>query len=689
MSNPSSSKWVESFLLEADGLLAEVEEAALLLEGASESSETVGQIFRAFHTIKGSGSMFGLDRVAGFTHHIESLLDNVREGRTPITPRLTELVLAAVDHIRSLLAAERSGGAAPEKPNEKLTGLLREFEIQLESKAQAAPSPALPAPSAADEGQSWEIVFRPAPDLFRRGANPLLLLRELQGLGAAEIVTHTDGVPPLDELDAEICQLWWTIRLKTSADENAIRDVFIFVEDGAELSVKRCDVPDADVHIAAKPGEKAAPAQAAEIVARAKPDRKEQPRPSGASVKPSISESVVRVPAGRLDRLVNLVGELVMNQSRLAQAAENAGAMELANPVEEMERLITELRDDVLGIRMLPIGTIFGRFRRLVHDLSGELGKKVDLVTEGEDTELDKSILDQLGEPLVHLLRNSIDHGIETAQLRAERGKPERGTIRLSAVHTGSDVVVSIEDDGKGIDREAVRTKAIERKLIAPDAHLSDQELLKQILAPGFSTAREVTSVSGRGVGMDVVKKQIDALHGSLRISSDEGKGTRIALHLPLTLAIIEGLTVQVGDDRFIVPMAAVTENVELERARRMRNNGRNLVIVRGDLVPYIDLRQAFRIPGDTPELEKVVIVRHGDERVGLVVDRVLGTHQTVLQSLGRFFKNIEVVSGATIMGDGSVALILDVGAIVAFTSRQDQQSNRYSQASPVEAASC
>jgi two-component system chemotaxis sensor kinase CheA len=382
------------------------------------------------------------------------------------------------------------------------------------------------------------------------------------------------------------------------------------------------------------------------------------------------------VPSNRLDRLVNLVGELVMNQSRLAQAASQSGAPEFANPVQELERLVAELRDNVLGIRMLPIGSLFSRFSRLVHDLSTELGKEADLVTEGSETELDKSILDQLGEPLVHCLRNCLDHGIETPDRRVAIGKPRRATIRLSAVHTGSDVVVGIEDDGRGIDRAAVRAKAVERQLIAADSHLSDKEIFNLILMPGFSTAREVTKVSGRGVGMDAVKRQIDALRGRLNLASQDGKGTRVSITLPLTLAIIEGLLVQIGSDQFIVPMSSVTENVELQSAQRAAKNGRNLISVRGDLVPYIDLRRIFRIAGDVPAIEKVVIVQHEDSRVGLVVDRVVGTHQTVIQSLGKFFKQIDVVSGATIMGDGRVALILDIAAAVRQADRECQETS-------------
>jgi two-component system chemotaxis sensor kinase CheA len=364
-----------------------------------------------------------------------------------------------------------------------------------------------------------------------------------------------------------------------------------------------------------------------------------------------------------------------MNQSRLVTASSRFHAPELAAPVEEIERLVAELRDDVLQIRMMPIGTIFARFRRLVHDLSLQLGKEIELITEGEETELDKSILDALGEPLVHLLRNSIDHGIESVADRLAKGKPRQGHIRLTAMHRGSDVVVSIEDDGAGLDRAAIRAKAVAKQIIAPDANLSDKEILNLILLPGFSTAQNVTSVSGRGVGMDVVKRHIDALRGSLSVTSESGKGACVALTLPLTLAIIDGLLVEAGESQYIIPMAVVTENVELARTERVRNNGRNLVAVRGELIPYIDLRESFGVGGAGPDISKIVLVRYEDHRIGLVVDRVMGTHQTVIQALGKFFRNIEVVSGSTVMGDGRVALILDVAGIVRLANRRCRDS--------------
>ncbi len=644
---------LQTFLQEAEELIADIEEAALALSGADAPAETVNRLFRAFHTIKGSGGMCGLDDLAAFTHHVESLLDNVRAGAVPISPHLTKLVLAATDHIKLLLNAAEGGQAVSPAASQALVSAIAEFGAPV-----AAAEPATPEASTSDgeAEQVWRILFRPDPALLANGGRPAALFRELRELGPCDVVAHPEDIPSLDTIEPDRCYLWWTITLRTAAGENAIRDVFIFVEDGSRLEIELL-----------QPAAEGLPSAAPEM--RDVAERQGRKKPA--------KEATVRVPAERLDRLVNLVGEFVMNQSCLAQAVSQAAAAEFANPVQVLERLVAELRDNVLGIRMLPIGALFGRFSRVVHDLSSELGKEVDFVTEGAETELDKSILDQLSEPLVHCLRNCLDHGVEPAAERVAKGKPPRATVRLSAEHAGSSVVIRIEDDGRGIDRQAVRAKAIEKQLVSPDAVLSDKDIFDLILLPGFSTARQVTSVSGRGVGMDAVKRQIDLLRGVLALDSKDGKGVRVSISLPLTLAIIDGLLVQTGEERFIVPMAAVMENVELHAADRARYNGRNLHAVRGELIPYVDLREAFAIPGERPAIEKVVVVRHGDDRVGLVVERVLGTHQTVIQSRGKFYRAVEVVSGATIMGDGRVALIVDVAAVVRHANREAQTDAR------------
>jgi two-component system, chemotaxis family, sensor kinase CheA len=631
----------DTYLAEAQDLLDQIEATALELSAGEADSDAVNRLFRAFHTIKGSGAMFGFSAVAEFTHHVESTLDHVRTGRLAMSPDLIEIILAAKDHIRDLLADPRAAAASGKGP----TVLARLGVIAGSEVETARPTAAAQAAKPSSSNSSrYTVKFRPNPKIALTGLDPLSLLRDLRQLGECEVRPLIDRLPTLDVLDPESCFLGWEIRLTTSADLNAIKDVFVFAEDGAELNIEL------------------EPATAVEAV-DSTPGANAQTEVKLERSKAPAANSVVRVAATRLDRLVSLVGELVMNQSRLNRAASRIQDTDIAAPVEAFERLIAELRDSVLGIRMTPIGGTFGRFRRLVHDLSRELGKEIDLVTSGEDTELDKTVLDQLGDPLVHLIRNSLDHGIEKQELRLERGKPARGTLKLGAAQVGTEIIVTIEDDGAGLNTEAIRRRAIHRGLITESAVLSERELHNMIFMPGFSTAEKVTNVSGRGVGMDVVRRQIETLRGSVRLSSVAGQGTTVTLALPMTLAIIDGLLVQVGADPFIIPMASVLENVELPT--RSRGSQRDAVSVRGDLVPYIRLRDVFTMSGQAPEFEKIVVVRHGGQRVGLVVDRVIGSHQTVIQSLNRFCRGIEVISGTTIMGDGRVALILDIAGVL------------------------
>jgi len=665
----SSNNPTETFLQEAAELLEQVEGNALEIKPGTDSTESVNRLFRAFHTIKGSGSMFGFTAVAEFTHHIESALDSVRVGRMATSPELIALLLAARDHIADLLASSQTGKPADSQAGriiiEELHALLPQ-EAEPEPNALSSPAPVPPPASAEPEAgaaKRYRVAFRPNVNLLSAGTDPRSLLDELRGLGACTIAADASAVPPLDKIQPDGCYLAWAITLVTDKGESAIRDVFMFVEDGADLRIEEVpistpqaptqpDIPHAAPPVAPAPAAAAAPQHA--------------PRPTAKDA-PSVGNksSSVRVASERLDLLVNLVGELVMTHSRISQVATVAKLPSLDTPVEDLERIVSAIRDAVLGIRMMPIATTFSRFKRLVHDLSAELGKEIDLVVTGEETELDKTVLDQLGDPLVHLVRNSIDHAIESPDQRERAGKPRRGTIHLSAAHEGSNVIVTIRDDGKGLDLKAIRAKAVDRKLIAPDATLSEKEIINLIFLPGFSTAEKVTSVSGRGVGMDVVRRQVEALRGTIQVETRPGAGTTVALSLPLTLAIIEGQLVEIGHDQFIVPMSAVAENVEIEAVERTSRNGRNLVPVRGELIPYIRLRDLFEIRGQVPDIEKIVIVHHEGHRVGLVVDRVLGSHQTVIQSLGRFYRHIEVASGATIMGDGRVALILDLAGLV------------------------
>jgi two-component system chemotaxis sensor kinase CheA len=689
----------ETFLTEAEDLLVRIEEIALNFDPGQEQSDAVNQLFRAFHTLKGSGAMFGFEAVAAFTHHVETVLDKVRDGVLPVTEELIALILRSKDQIKALLDPAQDGRPTPDAAGAEIVAALNTLLTELPDPACASRAiqphdvgvtAAATTAAAADAPLlSFRIHFRPALGLMASGTNPILLLNELRALGQCQIAADIGAIPPIEQLQPDQCHLAWDITLVTGRDINAIKDVFFFVENGSDLVIQ----PSGQCPVAAPPVPAAPPAPRREGQAGVSAVTAAGPAPAAATPiassrhlesarKSAAKDASIRVPSERLDRLVSLVGELVMNQSRLSQVTAGANVPNLTAPVEELERLVDELRDNVLGIRMMPIGATFNRFKRLIHDLSRELGKEIDLVSEGAETELDKTVLDQLGDPLVHLIRNSLDHGIEPPEERLRLGKSRSGTVRLAAAHVGSNVVITIQDDGRGIDLEAVRTKAVEKGIIAPEAKLSERELYDLVFLPGVSTAKKITNVSGRGVGMDVVKRQFDALRGQVSIASESGKGTTLTLTLPLTLAIIEGLLVEVGRDQFIVPLSVVTENVELQRSERGLNNGRTTIPVRGDLIPYIRLRDAFEIPGHELDIEKIVIARHGHERVGLVVDRVLGTHQTVIQSLGRFYRKIELVSGATIMGDGRVALILDLAGLVQFArndahSKNDPLENR------------
>jgi two-component system chemotaxis sensor kinase CheA len=384
--------------------------------------------------------------------------------------------------------------------------------------------------------------------------------------------------------------------------------------------------------------------------------------------------SSIRVPAERLDELMNRVGELVIAQSRLRQIATTSTDQQVKSVAEEIERLVLELRDTTMGIRMVPIGSLFGRFRRVVHDLSSDLGKQVELSMDGEETELDKTVIEQLNDPLVHIIRNAIDHGLEDPDGRTTAGKSHMGHIKLAARHAGTEVLITITDDGRGLNRERIRARAEERGLIAPDAVVSDNELFLVLFQPGFSTATEVTSLSGRGVGMDVVKRTIEALRGKIDIASQPGQGTVVTLRLPLTLAIIDGLMVRVGTGRYVLPLETVEECVELSAEDDTKSRGRSFLNIRGDLVPFLRMREMFATRAAVERFQKIVIVSSGEQKVGLVVDQVIGEHQTVIKSLSKLHADIEMFSGATILGDGAVALILDIPHLVAYGQVQEER---------------
>ena len=690
-----------AFVEEATELLGELETTLLTLEENPRDREIIDRVFRALHTIKGSGAMFGFDAVAAFTHELETAFDRVRRGELEVSTALIELTLAARDHIRDLLDVEGTPDEVQRVRGAAVVEALLALCPRRDAPAAAAEAPRAPSSSAAAAGAetTYRIRFKPPADIFLRGGDPSALMAELAGLGALRFALRTDDLPPLEELDPEQCRCSWEAVLTTSRPLDDVRNVFVFFEDDAEL---RIDVVDVDADEGAPPkrlgeilverGDVSEDAVRAALAtqrrigdvlieqglvspAKVHAAAVEQKAVQDARTKRQTAEaaSSVRVAAERLDQLVNLVGELVTVQARFSATAQRRGDQELAALAEEVERLTWELRDTAMNMRMLPMGATFAKFRRLVRDLARDLGKEVELETEGAETELDKTVIDRLGEPLVHLVRNAVDHGIEAPEARAERGKPRAGTVRLSAAHMGASVVVEVRDDGAGLDAEAIRAKAIERGLLPPGAEPSEQDLFALIFHPGFSTAKQVSSVSGRGVGMDVVKQAIDALHGQIEVRSRRGEGTTVAVKLPLTLAIIDGLLVGVGGERYVLPLSVVQECVELTRADAEAMHGRRVASVRGRLVPYVRLRELFDEPGERPAIEQIVIVSADGREIGLVVDHIVGEHQTVIKSLGRVYKDIVELSGSTILGDGSVALILDVPKIVERAENEER----------------
>ncbi len=658
---------IQVFRTEAAELFEQIESGLLDLLHDLSDQDQIDAVFRGLHTLKGSGAMFGFEALAAFTHHCESAFDRVRKGEVQATSELIAAVLEAQDHMKALV----------DKPNgdhdDMSQTLLAKLHAAVGGKnghaatSQPTAAAAVPATVAAARTAStnWVIKFRLPDNAMANGTNPLGLLDELRELGECTIVADTSTIPGLAEIDPTTLYLRWTITLQTAQPRSAIEDVFIFVMDDMQLDITEIKAA-ASTELAPQP---AAPNLVVEPVAEKK---QASPNTGPADAKSSKSAENVRVPAERLDELMDRVGELVIAQSRLSQLANISANIQLRSVSEDVERLSGELRDTMMVLRMVPVGSLFGRFRRLVHDLARETGKTIELETEGETTEVDKTVIERLADPLVHLVRNSCDHGLEPPEERRAAGKSPHGRILLSARQQAGEVIITIKDDGRGINRDRVRAKAEASGLIQPNAALSDQELLQLIFQPGFSTAQEVTNLSGRGVGMDVVKRTIDALRGTINVVSHPGEGSEVSLSIPLTLAIIDGLLVRVGNGRYVIPLSAVEECLELSVEDDMRSRGRSFISLRDSLVPYLRLRELFRTGTKPDPFQKVVVISTGSERVGLVVDQIIGDHQTVIKAMSKLHHDVATFSGATILGDGDVALILDVGHLVLEGQKQE-----------------
>ncbi|WP_025031936.1 chemotaxis protein CheA [Bradyrhizobium sp. DOA9] len=685
----------EVFRQEASELFEVLEGALLDLGQRPDDRELVDSAFRALHTIKGSGAMFGFDKVASFTHEFETAFDRVRKGEIKPTQELISVALAAKDYIRALIEDPQS---TDDIIGEAILDDLRRFVSSDQPSAPAAEIAEAPplAPSASRQA-GWHLYIEFESHILRNGSNPLDLLEDLCKLGPCFVVPVTDGIPFLDELDPEDCYLKWDVKLHAACDKDAIDDVFMFVQDEMKLTLSPLEqveapapmplfqlldeepvvaemaAPVVEVAVAPVAVQPAATTEPkAEVAAESK---REAATARSQEAKQERGIATVRVQAERLDELMDRVGELVIAQARLTQLASTGSDLSIKMIAEEIERLASSLRDTTMGARMVPIGSLFGRFRRLVHDLSRDLSKPVEFVTSGEDTELDKTMIECLADPLVHLIRNAIDHGIEDTATRAANGKTEQGRIELAAVHSGAQVLVTVKDNGGGLNTARIRAKAEEQGLIAAGAVLSDHEIHQFLFHPGFSTAQTISALSGRGVGMDVVKRTIENMRGSIDLATRPGQGTIVTLRLPLTLAIIEGLLIRVGEGRYIIPLSAVEECIELT-AEDERSRGRNFLNVRGNLVPFLRLREIMTASGMPDRHQKTIIISTGETHVGLVADQIIGNHQTVIKSLSKLHSDVTIFSGATILGDGTAALILDVAQLVALAQSKVEKQH-------------
>lgn len=647
-----------TFIAESRELLREMEAALLECEQGETGAEAVNSIFRAAHTIKGSSGLFGLDGIVAFTHVVESVLDRVRANTLQMDRPLAAVLLECRDHIEHLVNAVAEGKSNDVQLLTKGESLLQKLSARAggPASAHATAAPAAVAP-AAGPGERWQITVQFHTEVLRNGMDPLSFIRYLGTLGEiVELQLLTERLPVAEEFDAEACYLGFEIELASSETQQRIEGAFEFVREDCTLQVRS-----------------KAPA-ASEVAA----EKRESDNKESKAVKNSDSRSL-RVDGDKLDKLIDLIGELVTAGATTTITARKAGLSELNESTLRLARLVEEVRDQALKLRMVQIGPTFSRFQRVVRDVAKEIGKEIRLEIGGAETELDKTLIESITDPLTHLVRNAIDHGIETAEVRRNRGKNVEGVVRLDAYHDSGSVVIEVADDGGGLKRERIIAKAIERGLITDGSSLSDSEAFGLIFEPGFSTAEQVTNLSGRGVGMDVVKRNVNALRGTVELDSKEGQGTTVRIRLPLTLAIIDGFLVGVGGSSFVVPLELVEECVELSDEHRAADGDQRYINLRGTVLPFVRLREMFAIRSSASRRESIVVIRSAGKRIGIVVDDLLGEMQAVIKPLSRLFSRIRGIGGSTVLGTGQLALIVDVPSLLdlCLNTRQAQPAPR------------
>lgn len=671
------SQFLETFYEESFEGLEVMENELLNLDVGAADAETINTIFRAAHSIKGGAGTFGLNSVADFTHVMETLLDEMRDGKRDVTQDAVNILLSSVDVLRGMLTALRMDS---ELDHDAIGEAQKQLDTLLHGDESAARTDRQVKQDKAEEERYerfWTIKFKPHSGMLATGNDPVRMFRELESMGDLSVEVDISKLPNIENLHPEESYLAWTLTLNGEIDKSEIDDVFAWVEDECDLDVS--EFASLDLSTLSPP--------VSDVTAEVKAEEdKTEGNVSPESAKPvekrraqSTSESSsIRVSIDKVDTLINMMGELVITQSMLSQLGEDdeftsAHIEKLRDGLAQLERNTRELQENVMRIRMLPISFAFQRFPRLVHDLSNKLNKKIELKMSGEQTELDKTVMEKIGDPLVHLVRNSLDHGIESPDARVEAGKPEKGIIHLNAFHEGGNIIIEIKDDGAGLNKDRILKKAIQNGIVDENDVLTDEDIHDLIFQPGFSTAEVVSDVSGRGVGMDVVRKNIRSLGGTVEVTSEEGIGSTFTIRLPLTLAILDGQSIRVGNETYILPLVSIIESIQVNPELINGVTGQAEVYrLRDEYIPIVRLYNIFSIKPDTTNLKDglLVIVEAEGQKIALFVDDLLGQQQVVIKSLETNFKKVDGISGATILGDGTVALILDISGLINLSKR-------------------
>jgi two-component system chemotaxis sensor kinase CheA len=652
-------QYQQNFSDDAMEVIADMEKSLLLMETSPDDPALIQQVFRAMHTLKGNSSMFGFKVITEFTHHLESIYEHVRSGQKKITKEIIDVTLDSLDHLTYLAKNQGELDIQHQKTHDSLTARVVKILKDILAGVNIESNPLGPVAQTAtyeNNGlKNYHITFAPDKEIFYNGTNPVYLLEELQTLGNCTVIPNIDNIPPLQDIEPTYCYTSWDIYLATGVDIDTIREVFVFVEGRCKLEINLMPQPEEPLP---QQNESAGyPEEANDVLPQVSKTAAAEP------AKKNVISSI-RVPSERLDNLMSLVSELMTLQAKLGTLTDQNPQSELLAVTENLEKISTRLRDNAFSMCLVPIKNMLTPFNRLVRDLANELNKEIDFVTEGTDTELDKNIMEGLADPIMHLLRNSIDHGIEYPDDRVKAGKKRHGQILFKAFCAGVNVYIEIQDDGKGIDPQKIRDKAIQKGIIGKDEVLSEKEIFNLIFLPGFSTAEQVSEISGRGVGMDVVKRRIEDIRGQIKISSQPNTGTTITIKLPITVSIIDGLLVKINDVSFVIPLAAVDRCFEAPAVQQL-NRFNNLIILDGEQIPFISLSEEFDGKENLSGSQEIILVYYDEKRVALIVDNIVGKFQAVLKPLGRYFQNMDHISGATILGDGKIALVLDTNKVV------------------------